>query len=105
MATFQLSLITPESVTFEGDIEHVSVPAAEGYMGVLPGHAPTITSLQKGAVTLRNGSETTIYAIGAGVLEISETRALILADNIELAESLDDAKEKALKLADALKAS
>ena len=104
MATFHVSLITPEAVTFQGDVDHVRVPAHEGYLGLLAGHAATLTSLTQGAVTIQTGPDKSFYAIGSGILEVSGSEVLIMADNVEAAESDDDAKEKASALAKSLEA-
>ena len=52
MATFHFDLVSPEKRAFSGDVDQVDLPGAEGDMGILPGHAPLVTTLRPGIVTI-----------------------------------------------------
>ena len=83
-ATFHLSVLTPERSVFEGDVEYVEVPGAEGYLGVLAHHAPLITALKEGRLEMRDPSgRVTAYRVGGGFLEVSNSVASVLADSAE----------------------
>jgi F-type H+-transporting ATPase subunit epsilon len=84
MATpFQLSILTPEKTVFEGEVEYLEVPGTEGYLGVLAHHAPLVTALQSGNVTLRRGGRDEKIGVGGGFFEVSHNKATVLADSVE----------------------
>ncbi len=93
---FHLSIVTPERVYCEVEVESLSVPGSEGYMGVLSNHAPLITTLQPGQIEYRvAGGEVHSLAVSAGFLEVSENRATILADAVENPEEINIDRAKA----------
>ena len=81
MATFQLEFVSPEKLLLSRPVEMALLPAAEGEMGVLPGHAPMIVALRGGVISVQEGGQTTerLYVPG-GFAEITPTRVTILAD-------------------------
>jgi len=107
MATFHFDLVSPEKVLLSGEVEQVDVPGSDGYFGVLAGHAPMVTSLRPGILTIRhNGGETKIVVLG-GFAEVSPTGLTVLADNAAelenfdlsvLAEHIKASEEKLVKL-------
>jgi F-type H+-transporting ATPase subunit epsilon len=89
MATFHFELVSPEKLLFSGDVEQVDVPGAEGDFGVLAGHAPTVTTLRPGILTVHAaGGEQKMVVLG-GFAEVSEAGLTILADLAEKASDLD----------------
>ncbi|WP_198376201.1 ATP synthase F1 subunit epsilon [Neoroseomonas rubea] len=81
MATFQLELVSPEKLLLSRPVEMAILPAAEGEMGVLPGHAPMIVALRGGVITVREGGqETEKLFVAGGFAEVSPERVTILAD-------------------------
>ncbi|MEE8576508.1 MAG: ATP synthase F1 subunit epsilon, partial [candidate division Zixibacteria bacterium] len=87
---FNLSIVTPERVYFEGEIASLVVPGTEGYLGVLSNHAPLITALKDGRIEYRDSdSQTHLLAVSGGFLEVSNNKATLLADNIEAATEID----------------
>lgn len=97
-STFSLSIVTPERTVLTGDAASVQVMAAEGSMGVLPGHAPLLAQLGAGACVVRLASgENRTLAIAGGFLDVSRTRVTILADTAEFDDEIDATRaEKAL---------
>ena len=96
MATFQLSIVTPEATVFDETVVSLIVPGAEGYLGVLAHHAPLITPLQPGKITILLTGETELYlAVAGGFLEVAKNEATILADTAEQADQID--RERALE--------
>ena len=90
MATFTLSIVTPEHILFEEEVESIIVPGALGYLGVLANHAPLITPIEPGRLTVRKSSSTEIImAISGGFLEVSHNKATVLADAVEYADEID----------------
>ena len=78
-----LSILTPEQVVFEGEVQYLSVPGTAGYMGILVDHAPIISSLKPGAfeVRLPSGDKTLHFVTQQpGFLEVSQNKVSILLD-------------------------
>ena len=95
MATFTLSIVTPEHILFEEEVESIVVPGAQGYLGVLAHHAPLITPIVPGRLTVRKSSSTDIImAISGGFLEVSHNKATVLADAVEYADEIDIERAK-----------
>ena len=101
MATFLLELVSPEKLLLSRQVEMATLPAAEGEMGVLPGHSPMIVALRGGVIRVReNGAETERLFVGGGFAEISRDRVTILADEATALASLSRAASER-RLADA----
>ena len=89
MATFHFELVSPEKLLFSGDVEQVDVPGAEGDFGVLAGHAPMVTTLRPGILTVHGaGGEQKIVVLG-GFAEVSANGLTVLADVAESIEDID----------------
>lgn len=91
MATpFHLSVLTPERSVLEEDVTYIQAPGMLGYLGVLAHHAPLISALVPGKLTVREPSGTEVeYALAGGFLEVSDNQAVILADAMERREEID----------------
>jgi len=83
MASQTFELVTPERLEKSVDAELVAVPGAEGDFGVLPGHAPTITALRPGVVSVfaTMGSASDDIFVSGGFAEITDERVVVLADS------------------------
>jgi F-type H+-transporting ATPase subunit epsilon len=81
MASFQLELVSPEKLLLSRAVEMAVIPAAEGEMGVLAGHAPMIVALRGGVISVREGGQVTerLFVAG-GFAEVAPDRVTILAD-------------------------
>jgi F-type H+-transporting ATPase subunit epsilon len=81
VATFQLELVSPEKLLLSRAVEMAVLPAAEGEMGVMPGHAPMIVALRGGVITVReNGQVTDRLFVAGGFAEVTPERCTVLAD-------------------------
>jgi F-type H+-transporting ATPase subunit epsilon len=81
MAALHLEFVSPEAVLFSGEVDQVDLPGAEGDMGILPGHAPLVTTLRPGIVTIfREGRREPVVVIG-GFAEVSPSGLTVLADS------------------------
>ena len=88
MANFQFELVSPEKLLLSRPVEMVVIPASEGEMGVLAGHAPMIVALRGGVITVReDGKDTDKLFVAGGFAEIGPERVAVLADE---AVPLDD---------------
>ena len=77
----QVQLITPEKTLFEGEAAYVQVPGAEGEFGVMPGHAPLVSTLQAGVVAVElTGGERREFPVASGVAEVLPERVTLLVE-------------------------
>ena len=70
-------------------VQWIEMPGKEGYLGILPGHAPLITELGIGVLTYRNGTETQYLTVIQGYAEVLPDRVIVLAELSERAEEID----------------
>ena len=96
MSTFDVSLVTPDGPVFEGEVEMLIVPGADGEIGVLARHAPLIAMLNAGStrVHLKRGGEVREFATGPGFFKVEQDRALALVDDAVDAKEIDDARAR-----------
>jgi F-type H+-transporting ATPase subunit epsilon len=87
--TFDLSLVTPEGVAYEGEAEMLIVPGAAGEIGVLARHAPLVAMLKAGEIRVKTGGDWQTFAAGAGYCTIKQDRAVVLVDDAVRAEDID----------------
>ncbi|HDL04139.1 MAG TPA: ATP synthase F1 subunit epsilon [candidate division Zixibacteria bacterium] len=98
---FKLNIVTPEKQFYEGDVSSLIVPGSEGYLGVLTDHAPLITALIPGKVTLQDKtSKEILLSVSHGFFEVSSNHATLLADSVEFLSDIDlERAQKALERA------
>jgi len=85
----KLDIVTAEGVVYSNEVDVVVAPGIEGQLGILPHHAPLMTTLQPGELRVRKGGEEFSLAISGGFLEVRPDRVIILADAAERAEEID----------------
>ncbi|MEE8463009.1 MAG: F0F1 ATP synthase subunit epsilon [Acidobacteriota bacterium] len=85
----ELEIVTPEQLLFSGEVEEVVVPGSEGYLGILPGHAPLLSELQIGVISYRQDSQETKVFCRRGFVEVLPDRVSILAEAAELPDQID----------------
>jgi len=101
MASFSFELVSPTRLVFSGEVEQVDVPGAEGDFGVLANHAPFITPLRPGVLTVRNGSETKKLFVKNGFAEVNQKGLTVLAETAVPVEEIErDAFATAIKEAE-----
>ena len=98
--TFQLEIVTPEKVVVKDAAEEMQIPGKNGYLGILPGHAPLITELAVGEISYRNNGYTHHLAVAWGFAEVLPVKVTILAETAERPEEIDvkraqEAKQRA----------
>src|SRR5271166_3106979 len=86
---FQLEIVTPEKKVVDTAATEAQIPGKNGYLGVLPGHAPLITELAVGEVTFRAGGEEQRLAVAWGFAEVLSDRVTILAETAERPSEID----------------
>ena len=80
MATFQFDLVSPEKLLLSEAVDLVDVPGAEGDFGVLAGHAPLVTTLRPGILTVYRGGEALRVVVQGGFAEVNPEGLTVLAD-------------------------
>src|SRR5487761_474860 len=80
MAALHFEFVSPESVLFSGDVDQVDLPGSEGDMGILPGHAPLVTTLHPGIVNIFRGGQREPVVVIGGFAEVSPAGLTVLAD-------------------------
>jgi F-type H+-transporting ATPase subunit epsilon len=87
--TFQLEIVTPAKLVVKDVAEEAQIPGLNGYLGILPGHAPLITELSVGTITYRSGSTTHSLAVAWGFAEVLQDKVTILAETAERPQEID----------------
>jgi len=88
-STLLLEIVTPDHSLVTDNVEEVVVPAAEGYLGVLPGHTPLLATLAVGELWYRKGRQKFFLAISGGFVEVLPDKVTILAQIAERAADID----------------
>ena len=89
--SLKLAVVTPERQLVEAEADAVQLPGAEGYLGILPGHAPLVTLLKTGVLSYARGGREEAWAISSGLAEVSDDHVRVLADSAEGASEIDAA--------------
>ncbi|MEX0589507.1 MAG: F0F1 ATP synthase subunit epsilon [Xanthobacteraceae bacterium] len=89
MASFPFELVSPTRLVFSGEVEQVDVPGSEGDFGVLAGHAPFVSTLRPGVLTIRNGGETQRLFVSEGFAEVNASGLTVLAEIAVPVEEID----------------
>jgi len=93
--SIELEVVTPQRHVLQKTVRAVEIPGKEGYLGVLPGHAPLITELGIGVLSYRSDSETRYMSVIDCYAEVLLDRVIVLAEVSELAEEIDVARTRA----------
>lgn len=92
-----LEIVTPEGVVFEGDIEEIIVPAANGQITILPNHVGLVTHIKPGEVIVKKAGKIQSLVSASGLLEVEKNRVTILSNYAVRAENIEEAKAKEAK--------
>src|SRR5271167_4608638 len=87
--TLELEIVTPDKLLVRERTEQVQIPGKNGYLGVLPGHAPLITELTIGEISYRQDGAMHYLAVAWGFAEVLPDKVTILADTAERAEDIN----------------
>ena len=94
MAKLHLEVVSPEKVVWDADVDSFVIRAADGDVGVLPGHAPLFTSLQEGVMRVRVAGEEQVLVVMGGFLQVDRDKATVLTEAAELAADIDAMRAK-----------
>ena len=101
MAQLQLEIITPNKISYKGDVQAVTVPGTLGSFQILYNHAPIISTFEIGVIKVEiSNNEKIFFATSGGTVEVVNNNIRILADSLEAVESIDlDRAKRALERA------
>jgi F-type H+-transporting ATPase subunit epsilon len=92
-----LEIVTPERVVLSDEVDQINAPTKEGRVGILPRHEPLLTVLNVGELDIIKNGETTPFALSGGFMEVLPNRVTILADTVERADEIDEARAEAAR--------
>jgi F-type H+-transporting ATPase subunit epsilon len=85
----QLDIVTPEKLAYSDEVDAVVLPGSEGELGVLPHHAPLISTLGAGELRLRKGGAEESFAIVGGFLQVLPDKVVVMAETADMASEID----------------
>lgn len=85
----KLDIVTPYGHVFTDEVDEIVAVGTEGEFGVLPGHAPFLTTLELSMLTIKNGGESRYFFINSGYAEVGHDKVTVLADSAEKSEDID----------------
>lgn len=95
--TFQLEIVTPTKLLVKEAAEEAQIPAVNGYLGILPGHAPLISELGVGEITYKTSGTTHTLSVAWGFVEVLPDKVTILAEAAEHPQEIDTARAQKAK--------
>ena len=84
-----LEIVTPERLAYSDDVDSVQLPGSEGELGVLPHHAPLVSTLGVGELRIRKGGAEESFAIVGGFLQVLPTKVVVMAETADMASEID----------------
>jgi F-type H+-transporting ATPase subunit epsilon len=90
--TLRLEIVTPQAIAFSEDVHMVTLPAAEGQIGIYPQHVRLITQVVPGEIIVTKDGQDRFLAVGEGLVEVTGTRVSIVTDMAIPADQIDEAK-------------
>ncbi len=87
--TIQVEIVTPERKLMSTEVDMVSLPGADGQMGIMGGHAPLLTTMDLGEIALHRGNDVEYLVVAGGVVEVRPDKVTILADVAEHVDEID----------------
>ena len=95
--TIRCEIVSQDRTVFTGEVDIVVLPGAAGEMGILPKHAPVLTTLKYGIVKVRKGGKEQLFTVAGGIAEVQPDIITILADAAENVEEIDEARAEAAR--------
>jgi len=93
----RLEIVTPEKLAFEDDVDSVVLPGSQGELGVLPHHAPLVSTLGVGELRIRKGANEAAFAIAGGFLQVLPDKVVVMAETADMASEIDVEKAEAAR--------
>lgn len=97
-----LEIVTPERLAYSDTVDAVLLPGSEGELGVLPHHAPLVSTLGVGELRIRKGNAEEVFAIVGGFLQVRPDKVVVMAETADMASEIDlERAQEARKAAEA----
>jgi len=90
-------IVSQDRMVFQGDVDIVVLPGSDGEMGILPHHAPLLTTLKMGVIKVRFSGKEEIFTVAGGIAEVQPTIVTVLADAAENVEEIDVSRAEAAR--------
>ena len=87
--TIHLEIVTPERLAYSDEVDAVVLPGSEGELGVLPHHAPLVSTLGVGELRIRKGGAEESFAIVGGFLQVRPDKVVVMAETADMASEID----------------
>jgi F-type H+-transporting ATPase subunit epsilon len=98
VAPLSVEIVTNERIVYsETDVDMVSAPGSEGVLGILPNHAPLVTTLSAGELRIKKGGSEETMVVFGGFMEVLPDKVIVLADAAEKVEEIDVARAEAAR--------
>ena len=95
--SIRCEIVSQDRIVFQGPADIVVLPGTDGEMGILPHHAPLLTTLKYGIIKIRSQGQENIFTVAGGIAEIQPDIITILADAAENVEEIDVARAEAAR--------
>jgi F-type H+-transporting ATPase subunit epsilon len=93
----KLEIVTPERLVFDETVDGVTLPGSEGELGVLPNHAPLVSTLGVGELKIRSGGSEDWFAIVGGFVQVLPDKVVVMAETADLSSEIDLEKAQAAR--------
>lgn len=95
--TIRCEIVSQDRMVFEGEADMVILPGAEGEMGILPNHAPLLSTLKYGIVKVRHEGKEDVFTVAGGIVDVLPSRVVILTDAAENVDEINIARAEAAR--------
>jgi F-type H+-transporting ATPase subunit epsilon len=85
----QLDIVTPERLAYSDEVDEVIAPGSQGELGILPHHAPLLTTLGVGELRIKKGGAEEAFAVVGGFLQVRPDRVVVMAESADMASEID----------------
>ena len=92
-----LEIVTPERLVVSDEVDEVIVPGSEGELGILPHHAPLVSTLGAGELRMKKGTEWEYFAVMGGFVQVRPDKVVVLAETADMASEIDLERAKAAR--------
>src|ERR671925_2171455 len=93
----QLEIVTPDRLAYSDQVDAVTVPGSDGELGILPHHAPLISTLGVGELVIRKGGAEEAFAIVGGFLQVRPDKVVVMAETADMASEIDIQRAQAAR--------
>ena len=97
MMTIRCEIVSQDRAVYQGEADIVLLPGTDGEMGILPHHAPVLTTLKYGVIKVRHGDMEDVFTVAGGIAEVQPDLVTVLADAAENVQEIDVARAESAR--------